>query len=93
MKTLKQWQKSGLDFDKYITKPCQVSKDIIDDLTYYVGVISDYNHKIIQVNEAYDSDKNEQLRYTTFIEKESPAMLFQILFQVFFHIFSGIRNR
>lgn len=70
MKTLKSWQQSNLDFDEYFYKPCQVNKDVIDDLGYYVGYICDYDNKITQINEAYDSNQNGCLRYTTFIESD-----------------------
>ena len=69
MKTLIEWEKSNLNFDKYITEPCEVDEDLIVSLAYHVGNISDYENGITQINEAEDSDEKGNLIYATFIEK------------------------
>lgn len=70
MKTLKGWTESGVDFDKYVTEPCEVSEELRDDLMYYVGSINDFENGLSQVDEAEDSDENGDLRYSTFAERD-----------------------
>ena len=70
MKTLKEWLSSDIELQEYLVEPCEVDEDIIADQCYYVGSINDFENNITQVNEAYDSNEDGELIYTTFVEKD-----------------------
>lgn len=69
MKTLLEYEKQELDFDKFVKPFDEVDLDLINNLSYYVGKIHDYENNIMQIDEACDSDKDGNLRYDTFLEQ------------------------
>lgn len=71
MKTLLEYEKQELNFDKFVKPFDEVDLDLINDLAYYVGYILDNENNIMQIDEACDSDKDGNLRYDTFIEQNN----------------------
>ncbi len=70
MKTLKKWEKSGLDLDIYLGEPCEIDEDIAN----YIGEVVAPNylgHDLVQGGDAersvesYDSFKKIYFYMTT----------------------------
>ena len=71
IKNLKEWNESGLDFDKYAKPPCRITKALADDICYYTSTLNDFDNGIKQPSEPQDTDDQGNYTYTTFVEKDN----------------------
>ena len=70
MKTLKQWEKSKLDLDEFLTEPCQIDEALYLDILECVGATysTDYAQQGGDPMDSFYNDDDEQV-FTYFTVK------------------------